>query len=117
MVAREEFARKQPELAASVPGCFAVRTHCTLATLRRDGSPRISGTEVEFADGALWLGMMAGVAVEDGHSAGAEDGHRIRVDITEAVHTRWARPRTTWSSCRGTPSAARPAGRCGRTSR
>ena len=29
-----------------------------LATLRRDGSPRISGIEVTFADGQLWLGMM-----------------------------------------------------------
>jgi hypothetical protein len=26
--------------------------------LRRDGSPRISGTEVEFADGELWLGHL-----------------------------------------------------------
>ncbi len=32
--------------------------HKTLATLRRDGSPRISGTEVIFADGELWLGSM-----------------------------------------------------------
>jgi len=32
-----------------------------LATLRRDGSPRISGTEVEFDDEAdLYLGMMSG---------------------------------------------------------
>jgi hypothetical protein len=29
-----------------------------LATLRRDGSPRISGIEPLFADGELWLGMM-----------------------------------------------------------
>jgi hypothetical protein len=26
--------------------------------LRRDGSPRISGTEIEFAAGELWLGSM-----------------------------------------------------------
>jgi hypothetical protein len=32
--------------------------HKTLATLRHDGSPRISGTEVVFADGELWLGSM-----------------------------------------------------------
>ncbi|HUF84430.1 MAG TPA: pyridoxamine 5'-phosphate oxidase, partial [Acidimicrobiia bacterium] len=29
-----------------------------LATLRWDGAPRISGTEVSFRDGELWLGMM-----------------------------------------------------------
>jgi len=31
-----------------------------LATLRRDGSPRVSGTELIFAEGKLWLGSMAG---------------------------------------------------------
>ena len=34
--------------------------HKTLATLRRDGSPRISGTEAVFADGQLWIGSMPG---------------------------------------------------------
>ena len=36
------------------------RKHSTLATLRWDGSPRISGTEVAFEDGELMLGMMPG---------------------------------------------------------
>ena len=31
-----------------------------MATLRRDGSPRISGTEIEFADGGLRIGSMPG---------------------------------------------------------
>ena len=31
-----------------------------LATLRRDGSPRISGIECTFEDGDLWFGSMAG---------------------------------------------------------
>ena len=31
-----------------------------MATLRRDGSPRISGTEIEFADGQLRIGSMRG---------------------------------------------------------
>jgi hypothetical protein len=31
-----------------------------LATLRRDGSPRVSGIEATFTDGELWLGMMPG---------------------------------------------------------
>ena len=34
--------------------------HMTLATLRRDGSPRISGTELELDTGELVLGMMPG---------------------------------------------------------
>lgn len=50
-----------PELADHLRRCFAVRKHATLATVRRDGSPRISGTEVEFdADGEIYLGMMPG---------------------------------------------------------
>ena len=33
-------------------------THKTLATVRSDGSPRISGTESQIADGELWIGSM-----------------------------------------------------------
>ena len=47
-----------PELAALARGFLDAHVHKTLATLRRDGSPRISGTEVDFADGELWLGSM-----------------------------------------------------------
>src|SRR3712207_6914843 len=32
--------------------------HKTIATLRRDGSPRISGTETRFGEGDLWIGSM-----------------------------------------------------------
>jgi len=34
--------------------------HKTIATLRRDGSPRISGTEYRFTEGELWFGSMHG---------------------------------------------------------
>ena len=51
----------EPEFAAHVRRTFAVRKHATLATLRADGAPRISGSEVEFdEDGGLYLGMMPG---------------------------------------------------------
>ena len=49
-----------PELAQVVQDRFAARKHHTMATVRRDGSPRISGTEVEFADGQVVLGSMPG---------------------------------------------------------
>jgi hypothetical protein len=52
------FLELEPELGTAVLRCFGVRKHCTIATLRKDGSPRISGTEVEFRDGAVWLGSM-----------------------------------------------------------
>jgi Pyridoxamine 5'-phosphate oxidase len=34
------------------------RKHLTMATLRIDGSPRISGTEIKIADGQLTIGSM-----------------------------------------------------------
>jgi hypothetical protein len=33
-------------------------SHKTVATLRRDGSPRISGTESQIKEGELWIGSM-----------------------------------------------------------
>jgi hypothetical protein len=49
-----------PQLAERVQQCFGVGIHKTIATLRRDGAPRISGSELEFADGEVTLGMMGG---------------------------------------------------------
>jgi hypothetical protein len=60
MTSWTDFAVTEPELARCVRECFAIRKHATLATLRRDGSPRVSGIEVDFASDGLYLGMMAG---------------------------------------------------------
>jgi hypothetical protein len=56
----EEFARSEPDLAGRVGQLFTSSKHHTMATIRRDGSPRISGTEVQLEGGELRLGMMAG---------------------------------------------------------
>lgn len=48
--------REAPDLAADIRAAFAVGKHCTIATLRADGAPRISGTEVEFSEGEVYLG-------------------------------------------------------------
>jgi hypothetical protein len=55
-----DFELAQPEFASRVRALLASRKHLTMATLRRDGSPRISGTEIEFADGQLRIGSMPG---------------------------------------------------------
>ena len=47
-----------PELAATVRERMEAHTHKTIATLRRDGSPRISGIEAAFEDGELTFGSM-----------------------------------------------------------
>jgi hypothetical protein len=49
-----------PDLAAVVRDSFTRRKHCTMATLRRDGAPRISGTEVSFEGDEVWVGSMPG---------------------------------------------------------
>jgi hypothetical protein len=58
MATWSEFESAAPELAARVRERFDAHKHKTMATLRRDGSPRISGTETQFKDGELWFGSM-----------------------------------------------------------
>jgi hypothetical protein len=60
MASWQEIEKEIPELAARVLALMGRRKHKTMATLRKDGSPRISGTEVEFKDGEVWLGSMTG---------------------------------------------------------
>ena len=58
MASWAEFETAEPKFAARVRRLMSTRKHLTMATLRRDGSPRISGTEVQFADGQLTIGSM-----------------------------------------------------------
>ena len=60
MASWKEIEAAAPELAGRARASFDAHKHKLLATLRRDGSPRISGVEVTFVDGELWLGMMPG---------------------------------------------------------
>ncbi|MER5359158.1 pyridoxamine 5'-phosphate oxidase family protein [Streptomyces sp. NPDC002785] len=54
----EEFQSAQPAFADAVQARFEQYKHHVLATLRKDGSPRVTGLEVNFRFGELWLGMM-----------------------------------------------------------
>lgn len=47
-----------PELAALARRYLDAHVHKVIATVRADGSPRVSGTEVIFTDGELWFGSM-----------------------------------------------------------
>jgi hypothetical protein len=51
---------EEPELAALAREFLEGHKHKTLATLRRDGSPRVSGIEAEIVDGELLWGGMPG---------------------------------------------------------
>ncbi|MDA8372236.1 MAG: pyridoxamine 5'-phosphate oxidase family protein [Nocardiopsaceae bacterium] len=54
----QEFTEAAPELAAAVRARFEATPHHVVATLRRDGAPRVSGTEVGFHGPDLVLGSM-----------------------------------------------------------
>ncbi len=60
MPAWADVRKAVPELAAAVEAAFDAHKHKTLATLRRDGSPRLSGTELSFTDESVWFGVMPG---------------------------------------------------------
>ena len=58
MTAWREFEAAEPEFAGRVRTLFDAHKHKTIATLRADGSPRISGIETVIADGELTFGSM-----------------------------------------------------------
>lgn len=49
---------EEPEFAARVRATFDAHAHKFLATLRADGSPRISGIEMSFQRGEPWIAGM-----------------------------------------------------------
>jgi hypothetical protein len=76
MVAWRDVEQAEPQFAARVRRLFDAGQHKTIATLRADGSPRISGIECEFADGELRFGSMPG----------ARKGADLRRDPRFALH-------------------------------
>src|SRR5262249_2888142 len=67
----------EPEFAQRVRALFDARRHKTIATLRTDGSPRISGIEAVFEDGELVFGSMPN----------ARKGADLRRDPRFALHS------------------------------
>jgi hypothetical protein len=72
----QAFEQAEPEFAGRVRRLFDAGRHKTIATLRADGSPRISGIECEFAEGDLRFGSMTG----------ARKGADLRRDPRFALH-------------------------------
>lgn len=77
MASWNEVLLAAPELASKVQGRFEATGLALLATIRRDGSPRISGLEPLFAAGELWIGMMPG----------SRKGTDLRSDRRAALHS------------------------------
>jgi hypothetical protein len=60
MASFAEVESAEPAFAARVRATFDAHAHKILATLRRDGSPRLSGIEMSFVAGEPWLVGMPG---------------------------------------------------------
>lgn len=77
MTAWRDVERAEPEFARRVRELFAAHRHKTIATLRADGSPRISGIEAAFEEGELVFGSMPN----------ARKGADLRRDPRFALHS------------------------------
>jgi hypothetical protein len=58
MASFADVEQSEPEFAARVRAALDAHGHKILATLRRDGAPRVSGIETRIVDGELWLAGM-----------------------------------------------------------
>src|SRR5690349_6187709 len=77
MAAWREVELAAPDFAQRVRRLFDAHKHKTIATLRADGSPRVSGIEAVFADGELTFGSMPR----------ARKGADLRRDSRFALHS------------------------------
>jgi hypothetical protein len=73
----QDFEQAEPAFAQRVRALFDAHRHKTIATLRADGSPRISGIETVFEDGELVVGSMPN----------ARKGADLRRDPRFALHS------------------------------
>jgi Pyridoxamine 5'-phosphate oxidase len=90
MATWKEVEDAAPEFAARARRILDAHKHKTLATLRADGSPRISGIECEFAGGELTFGSMPGARKgADLHRDARFALHSASVDPPEGEEAAW----------------------------
>lgn len=77
MTAWRDVERSEPEFAQRVRALFDAHRHKTIATVRADGAPRISGIEVAFDGGEVAFGSMPN----------ARKGADLRRDPRFALHS------------------------------
>jgi len=77
MTTWRDVEQAEPDFAQRVRALFDARRHKTIATVRADGSPRISGIEAVFEDGELVFGSMPD----------ARKGADLRRDPRFALHS------------------------------
>lgn len=85
-----EFEAAEPEMAARTAALFRRRKHHVMATLRTDGAPRLSGTEVSIEGGSFGFGAMAGtVRARDLQRDPRVAVHCQGIDPPEPDHSLW----------------------------
>ena len=90
MTAWRDVEQSEPEFAQRVRALFDAYRHKTIATLRVDGSPRISGIEAVFQAGELAFGSMPNARKgADLHRDPRFALHSATVDPVEGSEARW----------------------------
>ena len=90
MTAWKDVERAEPEFAQRVRELFDGHRHKTIATVRADGSPRISGIEAVFEDGELVFGSMPNARKgADLHRDPRFALHSATVDPVEGSEAQW----------------------------
>jgi pyridoxamine 5'-phosphate oxidase-like protein len=90
MTAWREFEQAAPEFAQRVQALFDAHKHKTIATVRADGSPRISGIEATFQDGELTFGSMPNARKGADLRRDPRFGlHSATVDPVEGAEAQW----------------------------
>lgn len=90
MVSWREVEAEAPEFAARVRGLFQARKHKTMATIRADGSPRISGIETEIGEELTFGSMPGSRKLEDLQRDPRLALHSPSVDPPEGDPSAWA---------------------------
>ena len=90
VTAWQDLEQAEPEFAQRVRALFDAHRHKTLATLRADGSPRISGIETVFENGELVFGSMPNARKgADLHRDPRFALHSATVDPVEGSEAQW----------------------------
>lgn len=77
MVSFRDIEQEAPDLAARAQAVISSTINAVLGTIRRDGTPRLSGIDPYFEDGELRIGSMAD----------ARKGQDLRRDPRVVVHS------------------------------
>ncbi len=90
MTSWQEVEQAEPEFAQRVRALFDAHRHKTIATLRADGSPRISGIESAFEDGELVFGSMPNARKgADLHRDPRFALHSATIDPVDGAEAQW----------------------------